>query len=269
MRRIVDIGRRIELVPIDPDFHDITLALYRQQREGKPVFLVHTYSRIEGAQERVQSIVQAMKTLGGMQETPDGMLCFHCGAGHEMACKRVFLEACKLPYVESGGDSRPEIETGRDRSSGSPEPERKDNQPEVETGRSRLRGAIETGRSRLPKAIETGSSLIQPRPLQTLDKKSRLTITVDSVGKGVYRVSADGEGRGAARRVAAIASGLMKLGEMERVGDSSDTVAFACGHSHDALVGLLLVRAPNVRVALREAEMDAARGVLSAPSQQL
>ena len=92
---------------------------------------------------------------------------------------------------------------------------------------------------------------------------------MDSVGKGVYRVSADGEGRGAARRVAAIASGLMKLGEMERVGDSSDTVAFACGHSHDALVGLLLVRAPNVRVALREAEMDAARGVLSAPSQQL
>lgn len=257
MRRIVDIGRRIELVPLDPHFHDITLALYRQQREGKPVFLVHTYSRIEGAQERVQSIVQAMKTLGGMQETPDGMLCFHCGAGHEMACKRVFLEACKLPYVESGGD-RPAIETGRDRSSGSPDSERGDNQPEVKTGRARLRGAI-----------ETGSSLIQPRPLQTLDKKSRLTITVDSVGKGVYRVSADGEGRGAARRVAAIANGLMKLGEMERVGDSSDTVAFACGHSHDALVGLLLVRAPNVRVALREAEMDAARGVLSAPSQQL
>ena len=270
MKRIVDIGRRIELVPLDPHFHDITLALYRQQREGKPVFLVHTYSQIEGARGRVQSIVQAMKTLGGMQETPDGTLCFHCGAGHEMACKRVFLEACKLPYVETGEDSRPddsvetgrsllpEIETGKDRSSGSPDPERGDNQPEVETGRSRLRGAIETRRS-----------LLQPRPLQTLDKKSRLTITVDSVGKGVYRVSADGEGRGAARRVAAIASGLMKLGEMERVEDSSDTVAFACGHSHDALVGLLLVRAPNVRVVLREAEMEATRGVLSAPSQQL
>ena len=249
MKRIVDIGRRIELVPIDPHFHDITLALYRQQREGKPVFLVHTYSRIEGAQERVKSIVQAMKTLGGMQETPDGRLCFHCGAGHEMACKRVFLEACKLPYVD---------EVGRDRSSGSPDPERGDNQPEVETRRSRR-----------PKGIETRRTRLQPRPLQTLDKKSRLTITVDSVGKGVYRVSADGEGRGAARRVAAIASGLMKLGEMERVGDSSDTIAFACGHSHDALVGLLLVRAPNVRVALREAEMDATRGVLSAPSQQL
>lgn len=225
MRRIVDIGRRIELVPIDPHFHDITLALYRQQREGKPVFLVHTYSRVEGAQRRVRAIVQAMKTLGGMQETPDGLLRFHCGAGHEMACRRVFLEACKLPHVENG-------------------------------------------RARLPE-VESDKARLQPRPLQTLDKKSRLTITVDSVGDGVYRVSADGEGRGAARRVFAIAGGLMKLGEMERVGDSRDTVAFACGCSHDALVGLLLVRAPNVRVVLREAEMEATRGVLSAPSQQL
>lgn len=225
MRRIVDIGRRIELVPIDPHFHDITLALYRQQREGKPVFLVHTYSRVEGAQRRVRAIVQAMKTLGGMQETPDGLLRFHCGAGHEMACRRVFLEACKLPHVENGGARLPEVESEKAR--------------------------------------------LQPRPLQTLDKKSRLTITVDSVGDGVYRVSADGEGRGAARRVFAIAGGLMKLGEMERVGDSRDTVAFACGCSHDALVGLLLVRAPNVRVVLREAEMEATRGVLSAPSQQL
>ena len=225
MRRIVDIGRRIELVPIDPHFHDITLALYRQQREGKPVFLVHTYSRVEGAQGRVRAIVQAMKTLGGMQETPDGLLRFHCGAGHEMACRRVFLEACKLPHVENG-------------------------------------------RARLPE-VASEKARLQPRPLQTLDKKSRLTITVDSVGDGVYRVSADGEGRGAARRVFAIAGGLMKLGEMERVGDSRDTVAFACGCSHDALVGLLLVRAPNVRVVLREAEMEATRGVLSAPSQQL
>ena len=225
MRRIVDIGRRIELVPIDPHFHDITLALYRQQREGKPVFLVHTYSRVEGAQGRVRAIVQAMKTLGGMQEAPDGLLRFHCGAGHEMACRRVFLEACKLPHVENGGARLPEVASEKAR--------------------------------------------LQPRPLQTLDKKSRLTITVDSVGDGVYRVSADGEGRGAARRVFAIAGGLMKLGEMERVGDSRDTVAFACGCSHDALVGLLLVRAPNVRVVLREAEMEATRGVLSAPSQQL
>ena len=107
-------------------------------------------------------------------------------------------------------------------------------------------------------------------PLSILDKKSQLTITVNSVGDGFYSVAADGEGRAAARRVTAIAGGLIKLGEMEDTGaDSRDTVAFECAHAHDALVGLLLTRAPNVRVALREEEMGAARGMLSAPSQQL
>ena len=211
MASIVNIGRRIELVPIDPHFHDITIALYRQQREARTVFRVHTYSSVAGADTRIQGVRQAMQILGGMQETPEGLLHFPCGAGHEAACRRVFLEACKL------------------------EP----NAP------------------------------IEARPLNTLDKKSKLAITVDSVGNGIYRVRADGEGRSAARRVSAIAGGLIKLGEMEAVQENgTDTVAFSCKSSHDALVGLLLVRAPNVRVVLREAEMDASRGILSAPSQQ-
>ena len=218
MRRIVDIGRRIELVPIDPHFHDITIGLYRQQAvnaingEETPLFLVHTYSHITGASERIENVRQAMQTLGGMLQTPEGLLYFPCGDAHQAACRRVFLEACKL----APGDK------------------------------------------------------IEPRPLQTLDKKSRLAITVNSTGDGVYTVTADGDGRGAARRVAVIAGGLMKLGEMEDLeADNRDTVAFGCAHAHDVLVGLLLVRAPNVRVALREDEMSATRGVLSAPSQQV
>ena len=218
MRRIVDIGRRIELVPIDPHFHDITIGLYRQQSvnttTGKEMsfFLVHTYSNIAGAPERIENVRQAMQTLGGMEKTPDGLLYFPCGSAHQAGCRRVFLEACKL-------------------------------------------------------ASNTDA---EPRPLNILDKKSQLTITVDSTGDGVYRVTADGEGRGPARRISAIAGGLMKLGEMEDVEtDSKDTVVFDCTHTHDALVGLLLVRAPNVRVALREEEMSATRGVLSAPSQQV
>lgn len=218
MRRIVDIGRRIELVPIDPHFHDITIGLYLQQSvntttgEETPLFLVHTYSHITGAAERIEEVRQAMQTLGGMLKTPEGLLYFPCGSAHQAACRRVFLEACKH---------------------------------------------------------EPGSSVVS-RPLSILDKKSRLAITVNSAGDGVYSVEADGEGRGAARRVAAIAGGLMKLGEMEDTeSDSRDTVAFGCAHTHDALVGLLLIRAPNVRVALREEEMGAARGVLSAPSQQV
>ncbi|RKU12800.1 hypothetical protein C6501_10365 [Candidatus Poribacteria bacterium] len=210
MASIVNIGRRIELVPIDPHFNDITIALYRQQQGERAVFRVHTYSRIEGAATRIEDVVQSMKILGGMQERPDGMLCFPCGERHEAACRRVFLEACKL------------------------EP----------------------------------NTSVEPRPLNTLDKKSKLTITVDSMGNGTYRVKSNGEGRPAERRVSAIAGGLIKLGEMEAVNDKGDSVAFPCGQSHDELVGLLLVRAPNVRVILRQEEASASRGVLSAPSQQ-
>ena len=43
---------------------------------------------------------------------------------------------------------------------------------------------------------------------------------------------------------------------------------FPCGTDHHELVGLLLTRALNVRGALREQEAAAARGMLSAPSQQ-
>ena len=211
MRRIVNIGRRIELVPIDPHFHDITIALYRQQKEIH-LFLVHTYSHIAGAGERIEEVRQAMQILGGMLQTAEGLLHFPCGGAHEVACRRVFLEACKL----------------------------------------------------------TPGTRIEPRPLQTLDRKSQLTITINSTGNGTYSVTADGDGRGAARRIAAIAGGLMKLGEMEDAGaDNKDTVAFDCAYAHDALVGLLLTRAPNVRIALREEEMSASRGVLSAPSQQM
>ncbi|MYB95585.1 hypothetical protein F4054_06345 [Candidatus Poribacteria bacterium] len=217
MRRVVDIGRRIELIPIDPHFHDITIGLYRQQivdpTTGKdsPAFLVHTYSHISGAAERIENVMQSMQILGGMLRTVDGLLYFPCNSAHEAACRRVFLEACKL----------------------------------------------------------APNTLIEPRPLNILDKKSQLTITVDSAGKGIYRVTADSEGRGASRRISAIAGGLMKLGEMESIEtDNKDTVAFACGQPHDGLIGLLLMRAPNVRVVLREAEMDASRGVLTAPSQQ-
>ncbi len=217
MQRIVDIGRRIELVPIDLHFHDITIGLYQQQSvdttTGKevPVFLVHTYSHVAGAVERIEAVRRGMQTLGGMLKTAEGLLHFPCGNAHQAACRRVFLEACKL----------------------------------------------------------APGTHIEPHPLHTLDKKSQLTITVNSIGNGIYSVTADGDGSRAARRIAAIAGGLAKLGEMEDIGaDTKDTVAFDCACAHDALIGLLLTRAPNVRIAMQEAEMSASRGVLSAPSQQ-
>ena len=50
--------------------------------------------------------------------------------------------------------------------------------------------------------------------------------------------------------------------------EDPSTIQFACGASHDALVGLLLPRAINVRATLRETEEAAGRGLLLAPSQQ-
>ena len=109
---------------------------------------------------------------------------------------------------------------------------------------------------------------LEPRPLHIFDKKANATIAVASFGQGLYEARATEQTPGVERRVATIARGLIRLGEMEEVADQPNQVRFGCGHSHDALIGLLLVRAPNVRAAVREAEAMASRGVLSAPSTQ-
>ena len=83
---------------------------------------------------------------------------------------------------------------------------------------------------------------------------------------GTYQIAADRDEKGADRRVRLVAGGLAKLGELEKVKGAEDRVRFNCGIAHDALVGILLVRAPNVRSVLRELEQAASRGVLAAPS---
>ncbi len=114
--------------------------------------------------------------------------------------------------------------------------------------------------------LETGSPLAA-RPMATVDKKSGLAISVVSEGAGCYRVAAEGEAEGAERRIVAVSKGLARLAELEPL-ETDDRVRFPCGHAHDPLIGLLLVRALNVRAAMREAEAAAARGILMAPSAQ-
>ena len=207
-----EIGSRIELVSMDPHFHDISIALYRQKSENGPSLLVHTYSPIEGAQQRIKTVTGRMAALGGMEPVEDAarQIRFTCGAPHHVASKRLFLEVCKVPPEE---------------------------QP-------------------------------PPRPLNIFDKKSRANITVSSLGGGVYQLGTDGESEAASKRCSAVTGGLAKLAEMERVEGGEDRIAFPCGHAHDKLVGLLLVRALNVRSTQREQEMAAARGQLVAPSAQ-
>ena len=208
---ITDIGSRVELVPLDPHFHDISIALYEQRSPGTgPGYVVHSYSSREGAAERLDYAARAMRVLGGMtsSETDPRVLRFTCGSGHLLGCKRIFLEACKIPP-------------------GSP---------------------------------------LEPRPLTTLDRKTGMTIAVTDEGGGTYRVTAEGGEGDGARRIAIAAGGLARLGQMHLVKENADRVGFDCGHSHDALVGLLLTRALNVRAVIRELEDAAARGVLAAPS---
>ena len=107
---------------------------------------------------------------------------------------------------------------------------------------------------------------LKARPMSLFDKKSGLTITVSANGGGVYGVAADSEKPVSAARVSHITGGIAKLGAMEKQGMAG--VSIDCGYDHDALVGLLLVRAPNVRAVLREQESAASRGMLAAPSQQ-
>jgi hypothetical protein len=207
MSQIQSIGHRVELLPMDRHFEEISVALYCNEAEH-PTYRVHTYSQKSGSPGRLSFIRDAMVVLGDLEPVDETRLRFPCGNRHEVAVKRVFLEACKL---------------------------------------------------------ETGADLTV-RPLETLDKKSGLTMTVGADEKGVYSVTATGEGKNADRRVKVVAGGLVKLGEMEAIGETS--VKFPCGSRHDALAGVLLVRAPNVRAILRQDDAQASRGVLASPSQQ-
>jgi hypothetical protein len=209
MGSTLDLGRRIELVSMDPHFSDITIGLYEPAADGAPEYLVHSYSGLAGVRGRLEAIVRAMQVLGGL-ELHDGRLHFPCAVKHQLAMRRVFLEACKLA----------------------------------------------------PQAT------LEPRPLTVLEKKLNILITARSLAGGLYELTAEGPPEVSAARVESIAGGMRKLAEIVPLPGEPHRFQFACGQPHDALVGLLLPRALNVRAILREQEMAATRGVLVAPSAQ-
>jgi hypothetical protein len=61
---------------------------------------------------------------------------------------------------------------------------------------------------------------------------------------------------------------MAKLAQLDFDDGERSIVKFPCGQNHDALIGLLLLRAQNLRAVLREEEMKASKGVLAAPSAQ-
>ncbi|MDX6597625.1 MAG: hypothetical protein QOE87_1512 [Gaiellales bacterium] len=87
---------RVELVGMDPQCADISVALYRRTGENAPSGVVHTYSEKPGAAERVAYIAGAMRVLGGLDgDEGDTVVRFPCGEWHASAAKRIFLEAVK------------------------------------------------------------------------------------------------------------------------------------------------------------------------------
>ena len=98
MGRLLELGERLELVSMDPHFHDISISLYCDTGEGGASgFLAHSYSGKEGAAERLGFVMRAMAATGGLGPAPGqpDRLAFACGAEHKAAVKRLFLEACK------------------------------------------------------------------------------------------------------------------------------------------------------------------------------
>ena len=209
MGKTYNLGTRVELISMDAHFHDITLALYRQDDSGRPEYLVHSYSGLPGTAERLETLRTSMAVLGALVKDGE-RLHFACGSPHQAAARRTFIEITKL----------------------------------------------------------APGSANAPKPLSVLDKKSGRNITATSLGSGRYQITADGAEEGKAARIDAVIGGLIKLAELAAVEGSRDQLAFPCGNAHDALIGLLLPRALNVRAILREEESAGGRGLLAAPSQQ-
>ena len=98
MGRLLELGERMELVSMDPHFHDISISLYRETGDdGVSGFLAHSYSGKHGAADRLAFVMGAMAAMGGMAPAPGqpGRIAFACGGEHRAAVKRLFLEACK------------------------------------------------------------------------------------------------------------------------------------------------------------------------------
>ena len=114
MGKTLDLGIRIELLPMDPHCQNISLGLYRRSCGGIPEVKVHTYSNVEQAAGRVAFIRQALIQMLGLVKSPDNpeWLRFTCRTMHERALKRAFLDLCK---IETGAPLTPKPLTAFDK----------------------------------------------------------------------------------------------------------------------------------------------------------
>lgn len=88
-------GGCLELVPMDPHFHGITVGLYA--RDG--VATVWTFSRYEGVGDRILQIRDQLVELGGMVpvENRHDQVSFPCGYMHGRALRFLMAQAVERP----------------------------------------------------------------------------------------------------------------------------------------------------------------------------
>ncbi len=95
MARVEDLGTRIDLLPEDRHFRDISVAIYRRRREGGPDYLIHSYAPYEGTAERLAYIADELCRLGGLEKGSATRVRFPCGGEHLAALRRLFVRICR------------------------------------------------------------------------------------------------------------------------------------------------------------------------------
>ena len=88
-------GKCVELVPMDPNFHDITVGLYLKDGIGT----VWTFSRKPGVEGRIRQIRDQLVALGGLiaiEGTHDKAK-FSCGQLHGRPLKFLIMRAVERP----------------------------------------------------------------------------------------------------------------------------------------------------------------------------
>ena len=90
-RKIQEIGSCMELVPMDPNFNNVSVGLYI--KEG--VLTVWSFSRADGVNDRLRDIRDQMARLGDLApvEDTDNQLIFPCGMIHERPVKFLLTQA--------------------------------------------------------------------------------------------------------------------------------------------------------------------------------
>ena len=204
--RVADViqryGKCLELVTMDPNFHEITVGLY--VKDG--TFTVWTFSQKLGVEDRIGQIRGQIVALGGLLAT-DGT---HNQA--RLACGQVHARAIRFLMIH----------------------------------------AVEKA---LDYSLPVGG---------VKDLRSPLILDFKASQEGerwFYRVVAEGEAPNEAARLRAVTAGLVRYGEMEKVGD--DAVSFPCGHRHDELATVVLPYARNVSQVEDMLDASALRGQMT------